>query len=130
MKEAIDAKYGKYVDAYVRRVQNCYATFKRKFPNYPHNAETDKKMVDYFEINIKNCEKDDSYGNQKLLQNIFDSPISKEVLASYQIEFSKIINLINKLMENLLKDLYLLPYSVKCICKIIFLLITKKFNNI
>ena len=45
MKEAIDAKYGKYVDAYVRRVQNCYATFKRKFPNYPFDAETDKNTL-------------------------------------------------------------------------------------
>lgn len=87
-------------------------------------------MIDYCDFNIKNCEKDDNFGNQKLLQNIFDSPISKEVLASYQIEFSKIINLINKLIQNLLNDLYLLPYSVKCICKIIYLLINKKFNNI
>ncbi len=45
MKEAIDAKYGKYVDAYVRRVQNCYATFKRKFPNYSFDAETDKNTL-------------------------------------------------------------------------------------
>ena len=77
-------------------------------------------MVDYCDYNIKISSKDDSYGNQKLLQNIFDSPISKEVLASYHIEFSKIINLVNKLIQNLLNDLYLLPYSVKCICKIIF----------
>ena len=92
--------------------------------------ENNKSMIDYCDFNIKNCEKDDNFGNQKLLQNIFDSPISKEVLASYQIEFSKIINLINKLIQNLLNDLYLLPYSVKCICKIIYLLINKKFNNI
>ena len=92
--------------------------------------ENNKSMIDYCDFNIKNCEKDDNFGNQKLLQNIFDSPISKEVLASYQIEFSKIINLINKLIQSLLNDLYLLPYSVKCICKIIYLLINKKFNNI
>ena len=102
---------------------------KAELETKKNNAETDKKMVEYFDFNIKNSEKDDNYGNQKLLQNIFDSPISKEVLASYQIEFSKIINTINKLIENLLKDLYLLPYSVKCICKIIFLLLNKKFNN-
>ena len=95
-----------------------------------NTSENEKKMIDYYDFNIKNCEKDDSYGNQKLLQNIFDSPISKEVLASYQIEFSKIINTINKLIENLLQDLYLLPYSVKCVCKIIFLLLNKKFGNI
>ena len=95
-----------------------------------NTSENEQKMIDYYDFNIKNCEKDDSYGNQKLLQNIFDSPISKEVLASYQIEFSKIINTINKLIENLLQDLYLLPYSVKCVCKIIFLLLDKKFGNI
>jgi len=102
---------------------------KAELETKKNNSKADKKMVEYFDFNIKICEKDDSYGNQKLLQNIFDSPISKEVLASYQIEFSKIINTINKLIENLLKDLYLLPYSVKCICKIIFLLLNKKFNN-
>jgi hypothetical protein len=95
-----------------------------------NTSENEQKMIDYYDFNITNCEKDDSYGNQKLLQNIFDSPISKEVLASYQIEFSKIINTINKLIENLLQDLYLLPYSVKCVCKIIFLLLNKKFGNI
>ena len=95
-----------------------------------NTSENEQKMIDYYDFNIKNCEKDDSYGNQKLLQNIFDSPISKEVLASYQIEFSKIINTINKLIENLFQDLYLLPYSVKCVCKIIFLLLNKKFGNI
>ena len=95
-----------------------------------NTSENEQKMIDYYDFNIKNCEKDDSYGNQKLLQNIFDSPISKEVLASYQIEFSKIINTINKLIENLLQDLYLLPYSVKCVCKIIFLLLNKKFGKI
>ena len=103
---------------------------KSELENKKQSFENDKNMKEYCDFNIKKCEKDDSYGNQKLLQNIFDSPISKEVLASYQIEFSKIINLINKLIQNLLNDLYLLPYSVKCICKIIFLLINKKFKNI
>ena len=103
---------------------------KSELESKKQSFENDKNMMDYCDYNIKKGEKDDSYANQKLLQNIFDSPISKEVLASYQIEFSKIINLINKLIQNLLNDLYLLPYSVKCICKIIFLLINKKFNNI
>ena len=103
---------------------------KNELENKKKFYENNKNMVDYCDYNIKISSKDDSYGNQKLLQNIFDSPISKEVLASYHIEFSKIINLVNKLIQNLLNDLYLLPYSVKCICKIIFLLIEKKFKNI
>ena len=103
---------------------------KNELENQKKLFENNNKMIDYCEFNIKRAECDDEYGNQKLLQNIFDSPISKEVLASYQIDFSKIINLINKLFQNLINDLYLLPYSVKCICKIIFLLTKNKFKNI
>ena len=105
---------------------------KNELENNKKLIKDDQRMIDYIDYNISKCDNgnDNIYGNQKLLQNIFDSPISKEVLASYQIEFSKIINLINKLIENLFKDLYLLPYSVKCICKIILLLISKKFKNI
>ena len=103
---------------------------KSELENQKKAFEKNVQMSDYCDLNIKRCQKDDEYANQKLLQNIFDSPISKEVLASYQIDFSKIINLINKLLENLLNDLYLLPYSVKCICKIILLLTKKKFKNI
>ena len=103
---------------------------KNELENLKKNFEKNQKMIDYCDINIKRCQTNDDYANQKLLQNIFDSPISKEVLASYQIDFSKIINLISKLITNLLNDLYLLPYSVKCICKIILLLTKKKFKNI
>ena len=103
---------------------------KSELENQKKIFEKNKKMIDYCDLNIKKSQTDEEYSNQKLLQNIFESPISKEVLASYQIDFSKIINLINKLIENLLNDLYLLPYSVKCICKIILLLTKKKFKNI
>ena len=103
---------------------------KNELENQKKMFENNKQMNDYYDFNIKRAHNEDEYGNQKLLQNIFDSPISKEVLASYQIDFSKIINLINKLFQNLLNDLYLLPYSVKCICKIILLLTQKKFKNI
>ena len=103
---------------------------KNELENQIKLFENNKLMIDYCDLNIRRSKSDDEYVNQKLLQNIFDSPISKEVLASYQIEFSKIINLINKLIDNLLNDLYLLPYSVKCICKIILLLAKKKFKDI
>ena len=103
---------------------------KTELENQKKLFENNKRMIDYCDFNLEKCQKDEEYANQKLLQNIFDSPISKEVLASYQIDFSKIVNIINKLLENLLNDLYLLPYSVKCVCKIILLLIKKKFKNI
>ncbi len=103
---------------------------KNELENQKKTFHGNKKMIDYLDFVIQKCEKNEEYANQKLLQNIFESPISKEVLASYQIDFSKIVNIINKLFDNLLNDLYLLPYSVKSICKIIVLLLKKKFKNI
>ena len=88
------------------------------------------KMADYCDSIIQKCQNENEYSNQKLLSYINDSPVSKELLTSYQIDFSIIVNIINKILSNLLNDLYLLPYSVKSICKIILLLIKKKFKDI
>ena len=44
--------------------------------------------------------------------------------------FYKVIDCITIIISNMLENLYLLPYSVKCICKIIAILIKKKFPNI
>ena len=30
-----------------------------------NTSENEQKMIDYYDFNIKNCEKDDNYGNQK-----------------------------------------------------------------
>ena len=103
---------------------------RSELENTKKNCKFNSQIINYCDINLKRIQTDDDYGNKKLLQNIFESPLSKEVLASYQIDFSKIINLINKLLGNLLNDFYLLPYSVKCVCKIIYMLIKKKFKQI
>ena len=50
---------------------------KSELENQINLLEKNKKMVDYCNINIKRSQGDDDYANQKLLQNIFDSPISK-----------------------------------------------------
>ena len=55
---------------------------KSELESKKQSFENDKNMMDYCDYNIKKGEKDDSYANQKLLQNIFDSPISKEVFVS------------------------------------------------
>ena len=49
-------------------------------------------------------------------------------LDEYITNFEKVINLINDLLKNLVDNLYLLPYSIKCICKIIFSLVNKRFR--
>jgi len=53
-----------------------------------------------------------------------------KVLDYYQNYFMIIIEFIDQIIENILKNFHLLPYSVRCLCKIILLLVEKKFPTI
>ena len=55
---------------------------------------------------------------------------SSEILALYQIDFFKVINIIDELFNNLMNNICLIPYSVKCICKIILSLVKKENPNL
>ena len=88
-------------------------------------------MKDYCDKLIKNFEKDKNiYSNTEFLNNVYNSTSYQEVLALYQIDFFKVIKVINELFATLLNNMYLIPYSIKCICKIIIILIKKKFKNL
>ena len=97
------------------------------------NYHDDKNMKDYCNNQIINCENinvNGYYSNLKLLDKLYQVPESQQVLVEYQIDFFKIIDFIEQILTNLKNNLYLLPYSVKCLCKIISILIQKKFPNI
>ena len=56
--------------------------------------------------------------------------ISKNILNIYKQSYFEVINIIDKLFNNLISNIHLLPYSIKCINKIISVLINKKFPNL
>ena len=96
-----------------------------------NDFKKNKNMYDYIELQLKKCNDSPKiYTNDRFYKNIFDSPISNEVLALYQIDFFRVMNSINELFSNFFNNSYLIPYSVKCICKIISLLLKKKLPNI
>ena len=100
---------------------------QKKLKDYENN----KGMKEYLNIQIKNYNKNPTFfSNEKFLTNVYESTVSSEVLALYQIDFFKVVKILDELFINLMKNIYLIPYSVKCICKIILLLIKKKFPNI
>ena len=76
------------------------------------DSEKKKKVFSSEIFNIKNTEELNRIG----------------VLDEYITNFDKTINLMTDLFKNLIDNLYLLPYSIKCICKIIFLIMDKHFN--
>ena len=77
-----------------------------------HMGETDKK---------KNVYSPESFSKKNK-----DNNLCQQVLSEYEKNFDKTIEIINDIFKSLLNHLYLLPYSIKCICKIIFSLIQKK----
>ena len=88
-------------------------------------------MKEYLTIQL-NCFTNNysKFSNQQLIQKIFNSSVSNDILPLYQIDFFKVIKILDELFHNLMKNIYLIPYSVKCFCKIISVLIRKKFPNI
>ena len=93
--------------------------------------EDNNIMKDFFLSQYQLCMDNPTiFTNEQFLKNIFECPASKEVLASYQIDFIKVIKILDAFFKSLKKNLYLLPYSVKCICKMIFLMIKKKLKDL
>ena len=94
--------------------------------------EKKKKIMEFFLYHLNSL---DSSKNLNLFsseifnkKNTYDLQNQAE-LDEYITNFEIVINLINDLLKNLVDNLYLLPYSIKCICKIIFSLVSKKYNS-
>ena len=79
---------------------------------------------------IRNSKNPDLYSNSTLIQNLLNSNSPSDILAIYKEQITEIISFINKLIEDLIANTFLIPYSIKCICKIIFILLKNKFKNI
>ena len=61
---------------------------------------------------------------------MLDTKLGTYLLLFYKKNFLEILSFINQLLDNLMKNILLLPNSIKYICKIISALIKKKFKNI
>lgn len=76
------------------------------------------------------CSDDVLYANKRLMENFYQNKNPDKILDYYQKYFLIIIKFINEIIKNFLESFHLLPYSVKCLCKIILLLVEKKFPTI
>ena len=100
---------------------------QKKMKIYEKNPD----MQDYLNNQLKNMKKDPYiFSNNNFLNNVLKSDSSSDILAIYQIDFFKVIKIIDELFTNLSNNVYLIPYSVKCICKMIILLIRQRFPDI
>ena len=124
---------------YKKQMQSIIENFNRNYiPNLDKKALKDlmeenkdnKNKYEYCYTKLNECSVKDIYTNEIFLQNLYKCDLSNEILIQYQTYFTEVINFIDSILDNIINNFHILPYSVKCICKIISLLITKKFPSI
>ena len=106
-----------------------------EFQNRAENAKKEKKihLFEYFsklENEIKKNNNENLYSNTILMKTISETNIPTQILTFYQNDFLEIISFVEQLIEDLTNNILLLPNSIKYICKIISILIKKKFKDI
>ena len=98
---------------------------------YQYSDNKDRKIYEYLLLQYNKMEDVNIYSNKNFKQKAYETKdLSQEILNSYQHDFIRIITFIEEILDKLVKNFHFLPYSVKCLCKIISVLIRKKFPNI
>ena len=124
-KQKFQSEQAKFNEKYIPSLD------KTALENLANNNQNNKRMYDYLNSKIKDCQSDeDYYSNKYYLDELYKSNNSTELLAQYQYYFNIVKSFIDSILDNIINNLHLLPYSVKCLCKIISSLIVKKFPTI
>ena len=90
-----------------------------------------KKMQDFLYSKLNDCDDNENkYSNHKLMAEFYKLGFSPQLLLIYQKSFMVIVNFIDSVLEKILNNYHKVPYSAKCLSKIILLLIKKKFPSI
>ena len=97
------------------------------------NIDQSEKYIEQFiKIqSIANKDDDNIHSNSeffKLMNTNSDNAI--EILKEYEINFLRFVNFLDSIYESFIENLDLLPFSIKCICKIISILLEKRFPGI
>ena len=72
----------------------------------------------------------DIYSNKEFLEKInLYSDIKGDIMNYYISSFIQLTDIINIFFDNLINNFDIMPYSIKCICKIISILINKKYTK-
>ena len=94
-------------------------------------GKNNPEMNDYLNDVIKNAEDDNYYSNSQLMEQFQNNKMfSSKLISLYMNKFFIINNFLDKFISSLEQNLDILPYYIKCICKIISVLIQKKFSDI
>ena len=87
--------------------------------------QDDISLKSYYEYLLTNTNGD--YSQTNFFENMYKQEDSGSILVFYQEHFLKIKEFLNKVLENIISNYRIIPYSIKCVSKIIFQLVNNKF---
>ena len=97
-------------------------------------SKENEKIREFLLFQKENLNKNNNsynFNNEIFLKKLNSNNIlSDNILNIYQHNFFQVIDKINMILNNLLNNINLVPYSIKCLCKIIKTLLLKKFPNL
>ena len=120
--------------------KNCKNLFINKYMELLKEEDLQISLSNYEKKTNKNNMKDyinNISNNIKSSPEVFNTKILKEnlnnnesIINLYEENYFQLSKYLDIIFDNLLENINLLPYSIRCICKIISVLIEKKFPNI
>ena len=94
--------------------------------------EKNKDMKDFYIHQLEQISSDPDIFTNAGLKNIINDNYhkdNKKVMSKYKQNFIFIKEIIDQLIQELINKINIIPYSLKCVCKLISILISKKFPN-
>ena len=107
--------------------------FEQRIKNIENNNKKDNKLIHYYKSKIDEINQNNDpnlFSNKIFLKNVQALKLSVHILDFYRTDFNLIIAYVEQILKSLKDNLHLLPYSIKCLCKIISILIQTKFPQI
>ena len=90
----------------------------------------DINLKNYYENLLSSAKGDkEAYSQTNFFEKIISMENSESLLVFYQENFLKVKEFINKFLENFLANYRIIPYTIKCVCKIIIQLVNSKFKE-
>ena len=94
------------------------------------NNEKDPNLKEFFIMQLERINKDPNiFTNKKFLKSL-NFAEQNEILTIYKRNFLRIQEYIDLIIQSLIDKISAIPYPLRSICKLIYMLIKKKFPNI
>ena len=119
-----------------RKFNQKYMSFlsKQSFEKFvkDNQLDTTKSLYELYSSKINNISRSNPllYSNQQLFLDLNTYQNSDLLLHLYRRNFTGVTNFISLILDKIINNFNLLPYSIKFFCKIISLMIEQKFPNI